>query len=443
MRRYELLVIVMMAIALFAGVCQAQDWFTYRTDNSSLEHNQVQCVCGDSVGRVWIGLTYNGMHLFDGTTWQLFNEDNSGLAGNYIRKIVIDGEGVKWIANHRGLSRFDETGWTWQTYMTSNSDIIGNSVKDIAIDYEGTIWLATSAGVSEFDGTNFTNYTKDNSSLATNDIRAIAAAPNGDIWVGTSDEGAAVLRGGSWTLYSPANCQIAGHDIYDVMIDGAQRVWFAAYDGEAVSVLDGTSWTTYNELNSDFSGRPGNIAQHPDGSVWISTDGEGLFMFQNDTWTVWDNVVADGIGSTAVRGVGFDSNGNVWAATLDGLSYMEREVSTDIEVNIYTDKSTYASGESLDVYANVYNRGTTDVHGTFYITLQWPNGTKVYWWTGNTDSFPIPLTLNADLTLEGYHLHNSHLDTMFMQKGAYTWGITYTDGASAILASDTASFTLQ
>lgn len=443
--RWDYLVICVVAAALSIAVnCQAQDWATYTTANSSLEHNQVQCVCGDAAGRIWIGLTYNGMHLLSGTSWQFFSSDNSGLAGNYVRKIVIDDDDVKWIANHRGLSSFDDDAWQWTTFSTSTSDIVNNSVKDVAIDPSGILWIATSGGVSRFDGATFTNYTTSNSSLPSNDIKAIAAASNGDIWVGTNSDGAALLRSGVWQAVTPENCPIAGHEIRDVMVDRNQHVWFACYDGEAVSVFDGTNWTSYSELNSDLQGRPVCLAQHSNGSVWVGTDDNGIFMLQGGVWTVWNSPAEDGIGSVAIRDVAFDSQGNAWAATLGGLSYMEIESSSDIEVSIYTSKSTYTAGETIEVRADACNNGTADAYGSFYITSLWPDGTLVYWWMGTTDPIPIPLTLNAGLVVQAYLLHSTQIDTMFMQRGAYTWTVAYVEeGTGTVLASDSTSFAIQ
>ena len=438
----------LLAVGLFVlltcSAAMAQDWTTYDTGNSSLEHNQVEYVCGDNAGKVWLGLTYNGVNVFDGQNWQLYNDDNSGLSGNYIRSICKDPDGVMWFATHRGISSFNEDTWTWTSYTTSNCDIMNNSVKDVTFDYEGTLWAATSQGVSEFDGTNWTNYDSDSMGLTKDEVRAIAAAPNGDIWIGTSGDGAGVLRGSTWTLYSPSNCPIAGYDITDVMVDSSQNVWCACIDSDALSVYSGSTWTTYNALNSGFDGeRPDTISQHPDGSIWVATSNSGIYMLFGGTWTSWGSVSEDGIASTCIRHIGFDSHGGVWAATLGGVSYMEREMSGDVEAEIYTEKMSYTNGEALNVYADVRNHGAT-VEGTFNITASWPNGTTVSWWSGETAPFPIPLTLGGGLVIEGYGLHSTHVDTMMMQKGTYTWSITYTKyGTGDLLAFDSYSFTIE
>ena len=448
MTRTDYLLVIAIALTIgLAGVCQADDldWTTYTSADSGLEDDAVQCVCGDATGRVWIGLTSDGVNVFDGSSWLLYNTANSGLKSNSIRMIAIDDNDVKWIATLKGLTRFDEEGWVWTTYQTADSNIPSNDVKDAALDRFGNVWLATAGGVSKFDGYDFTNYTKSNSDLPTSSIRSIATARNGDVWVGMFDEGAAVLREGVWTTFSPVNSRIAGHDIYDIMIDRASDAWFACNDGSAISVFNGVDWTTHDAGSSSFTGdEPVSISQHSDGSIWFGTDGDGVFMLYNSIWTQWNEPITPGLGSSDIRHIGFQSDGTVWAATSAGLSYLPWDMPNYVEASVYTDKDGYFSGETLRSFVNAYNHTDTDIFGSFFISMEWPNGKTLSWWSGTPDVFPIPLTLGAGMVLEGYPLYETQLSTMMMLKGTYKWELAFIlDGASNVLATDTCTFTLQ
>ena len=136
-----------------------------------------QMAC-DHENRLWIASS-NGLHCFDGTTWQTFNTKNSGLTTNRVYCVAFDKEGRLWTSCGRMLIDYLEIGdglfcydgKSWMHYISQYSDEINrvtegyvplkmpirtNSIGRIAIDDNNTFWLAVNYnevyGTTDIDG---------------------------------------------------------------------------------------------------------------------------------------------------------------------------------------------------------------------------------------------------------------------------------------------------
>jgi len=63
-----------------------------------------------------------------------------------------------------------------------------------------------------------------------------------------------------------------------------------------------------------------DIAQTPDGAVWLATWGGGLSRYDGLEWKTY--TVADGLVSNNVRTVVCDPRGGLWIGTVGGISYL-------------------------------------------------------------------------------------------------------------------------
>jgi photosystem II stability/assembly factor-like uncharacterized protein len=180
------------------------NWDVYNTSNSDIPSNYVYSVVIDGSGKKWIG-TADGLAEFDGTDWRVYDTSNSGLPSNYVASIAIDGSGNKWIGTGlnffppifgEGLVLFDGTDWT--VYNTSNCELPSNHVFSIAIDGNGNKWIGTRSdgGLGKFDGTNWTVFNTYNSGLPYNQVNSIVIDGRGNKWIGTGGGLAVYNQGG-------------------------------------------------------------------------------------------------------------------------------------------------------------------------------------------------------------------------------------------------------
>lgn len=142
---------------------------------------------------------------FDGNEWKLFDSTNSNAPPmRYIAKIVFDKSNNVWLGTKNGIILYN--GQNFLVYDTKNSIIPFNCVKDIAIDINGNLWFALNderdieSAIVQFDGNNFKVYTRQNSGLSISDIRAIIVDLYGNLWIG-GREGLIKFDGNKWEIF--------------------------------------------------------------------------------------------------------------------------------------------------------------------------------------------------------------------------------------------------
>ncbi|PQB05694.1 ligand-binding sensor domain-containing protein [Aureitalea marina] len=194
----------------------------------------------------------------------------------FIRTMYQDRSGIFWFGtNSDGVIRHD--GDTLYKF-TAADGYKGSSVRAIAEDDAGNIWFGTSGGLNKWDGEKFTNYSTE------------AGLDNEEIW--------------------------------SVMIDSKGRIWVGSVDG--LSHFDGERFRPFEYPKPEVknarpmlsSDRVGPIMEDLDGKIWITTDGQGI--------TIWDGAnfdfltTANGLPDNSVSSLFIDSRGLLWIGTMFG-----------------------------------------------------------------------------------------------------------------------------
>jgi sugar lactone lactonase YvrE len=85
----------------------------------------------DHQGRVWVGTLSDGLHVFDGQTWQAYLQQHSDLSSNHVQALTVDGQNRVWVGTDWGINIFD--GERWQSYWMSNAGLISNQIDALDI----------------------------------------------------------------------------------------------------------------------------------------------------------------------------------------------------------------------------------------------------------------------------------------------------------------------
>lgn len=321
----------------------------------------------------------------------VYNTSNSNIADNTVRAIFIDAYNVKWIGTDKGLCRFDDTTWT----IFSSADKIGDApINDLALQhtkyYGDELWIATSKGVSVaafgVDGiTAATNYTKASFPLHADSIVAVAvdtggtryfASTNGITWfkgnkwgtvthdslpssipsdpiltlfarndslyIGTQGYGAA--HGGVGRLKMSVDgvsgasiiqgpyCGNLNNAVHAILIDSKARQWFGTEGGlyeHQGQVFKGEGWLRYFSREQGLCGDTVlAIAESPNQHIWVGTNA-GLNVITDDT--LYRLTTSGGLPSNTIYDIAFDTLGNAWLATANGLVKVVPDFYTDVK----------------------------------------------------------------------------------------------------------------
>jgi signal transduction histidine kinase/ligand-binding sensor domain-containing protein/DNA-binding response OmpR family regulator len=83
-------------------------YIAYEPVKDYLNANEINCICENSDGQIWLATQGGGINILDPETDKFTHIDTeSGLSGNDVVGILSDQSGVKWISTNGGLNSFN------------------------------------------------------------------------------------------------------------------------------------------------------------------------------------------------------------------------------------------------------------------------------------------------------------------------------------------------
>jgi len=336
----------------------------------------------------------------------VFDTSNSGIASNVVRAIFVDVHNVKWVGTDKGLCRFNDT--TWTVYSAANK-ISEGIVNDLALQhtkyYGDELWIATSSGVSVaafgIDGvTAATTYTSSAFPMLSDSIVAVAVdtlgtryfaslhgitwfkgnkwgtvthdsfpesipsdpilclfARNDSLFIGTKGYGMA--HGGVGRLQMKVDgisgasiiqgpyCGNLNNAVHAVFIDSKARQWFGTEGGlfeHQGQKFKEQGWLRYFSREEGLCGDTIlAIAESPAHHIWVGTNA-GLNVITEDT--LYRLTIAGGLPSNVIYDIAFDTLGNGWLATANGLAKVKPDFYTEVKF------STPSVGSMVKAFPN-------------------------------------------------------------------------------------------
>ncbi|MEM7352378.1 MAG: two-component regulator propeller domain-containing protein, partial [Acidobacteriota bacterium] len=277
--------------------------------------------------------------------------------------LLEDRESNVWFGSDAGLTLFP--GDLFRIFLPQDG-LTNPSVWSIGLDADGSLLAGTSGGVYRFDGRRFT-VLPNSAPLHDQMIRAIVADPEGRLWIGTRNNGLFVRHGQTWRHFVPP--EFPAQRIYGMLCDSAGAVWIATRRGLARFAGDELDFWDHRHglpddvvlrVGEDPSGHivaataegmvrleHGRFVEPPefaeldgvavrafvygrDGTLWVGTDGRGLYRRSGDAWEVLHANEQAGGGQSAPSndftwGLIEDAQGRIWVATNRGLDLFTGE----------------------------------------------------------------------------------------------------------------------
>ena len=272
-------------------------------DNTSLGNNSVYSICRDTKGNMWVGTFTGGIDFANADSkfsHYMHTSQPNSLSNNLTLCIYEDKSHNIWVGTDGGgLNLFDAQAGSFTHYLHQPGNlnsICGNYVLNVTQDSKGNMWIATwGDGVTVFNKSknsyrHLFNKPSDSSGLSSNNAWVIMEDREKNIWIGT--------YGGGLDLYNPTS-QSFTHYQYN-----------------------------HNDPNSLNSNKIHSLLEDDLDNLWIGTDGGGLNLFNKKTKTFTHYTHSDTKNSIANDNIGClyeDADKNLWIATMDGLSFLDRK----------------------------------------------------------------------------------------------------------------------
>jgi ligand-binding sensor domain-containing protein/DNA-binding CsgD family transcriptional regulator len=278
-----------------------------------------------------------------------------GLPDNTINYLFQDKKGFIWMCTGKGLVRFD--GYNFKLFEKNNASdgkhINSYRVSHIMEDKNGLLWISTSDhGINLYNPvfesfTYFSNQYTDPSSLGTNNVNSCFQDSKGRIWVCTLGNGVDLYQpdNKSFKHYRHSNTNantIANDQVTAITEDCHHHLWIAS-DGNNLSELDPesgkiTNYSTHFEgVNMDTYFK--KLYFSDSNTLWIATDGAGLYQFNITThqFTRYYADYKDGsLKSNNIKGITRDKDGRLLVIT-DGGGFSIMDIKNRKFTNITYD----------------------------------------------------------------------------------------------------------
>ncbi len=328
----------------------------------------VRTVLEDHQGTIWIG-TDNGLfQLANGGAERAVRVDHTAaIPAMAVHALAQTRDGRVWVGGSRLVAIRDG--------IATSYPLVGEysetRVKSILQTSNGTVWVGTVSGLQCLrpGATRFERFR-----AVQGTVRTLRETSEGTLWIGTIGQGAYTLRAGKLSAVgSPPSSsradtvKLPSRTVLSLFEDAERNVWMGTQAGvlrfsrslvqlvplpnasdsdfETISRdRDGSLWvastrlshvvngvaipTTFNELHG---ARVRNVFRSHDGTLWVGTDGRGLFRLRRGE-AAEHFTTANGLVNNFVRGILESKNGDLWIATDEGVSRLSHGVLRNLTV---------------------------------------------------------------------------------------------------------------
>ncbi len=289
-------------------LCQENGkWHRYRIPPHQAK-SSVTALTEEADGTVWAGSLSGGLLQFkDGKFAAL--PAGTGLAGNLIQSILTDREGHLWIGTEAGLNRLRRKA----LIALSQPEGLGfGAAQGLAEVMPGIVWVAkANNGLYRWDGRSFSRLSAAALSGKDSQITTLLVSRSGYCWVATTN---------SLLLYKDP---VAAADEVRIIRESKGNIISLAEDGEGAlwaGTREGKLWCLREErwlAQTNFSQTKAVTALvcDPNGSVWIGTDGNGLFELSNGKLKHFEP--ESGLPGKFIRSLFVDTRETLWIGSAD------------------------------------------------------------------------------------------------------------------------------
>jgi signal transduction histidine kinase/ligand-binding sensor domain-containing protein len=249
------------------------------------------------------------------------------LTGSRIQSVLADREGTLWIGTNEGLVRWDEGK---VERFPATDPLATASVLALMEDREHNLWVGTETDGLEILRDQRFHVLDTRQGVSSDSITTVVDDEKGTLWVGTQEDGLNAVHWNGNKIGNVDTLTVKNGLASDVILALAAApngdLWVGTPDGlNRIHDRNFATFTSVDGLPDDFIR---SLLVDKDGSLWIGTR-HGLTHWMNTDGTsaatgagerMETFTKADGLGSDLVGSMTRDAAGDLWIATLSGLS---------------------------------------------------------------------------------------------------------------------------
>jgi len=239
------------------------------------------------------------------------------LQGPALGYDVTLANGIHLLVNKREIER-SQNGQTQR--WTVSKELPGSKIQTWFADHDGSLWIGTNGGLARWN-TGKLQVLPVTDPLAKASVLAIMEDREGNIWVGTEADGLLILRNQRFRTIGVREGLTS--DATTTVVEGAGgKLWVGTSGGGLNALPRNGSATggpsTYSVRDVLLSDVILSLAASPSGDLWVGTP-DGLNRIRGGAVAAFTS--ADGLPDDFIRSLLVDSDGSLWIGTRRGLTH--------------------------------------------------------------------------------------------------------------------------
>lgn len=454
--------------SLHHGVCVldpvTQTFKRLDHENAGLANNAIRCITEYAPDQFLVG-SFSGLSQIDGRTYQIrnfdFNPEDAGSLGHYsIHCFLKDNTRGLWVGTWNGLNYYNPMQKQINTVTPQGfTGVLGRGEEDD----NGNIWFVTEgAGLLCYNPKVQTQQTfAPNPTQGYNQNILKSLCVRGDSIFCATNQGCVYLFSRRQKRFKQLY-DFKGGDIYYIYLDSQNRLWIPTNSAYGLVLIDNGKQTnlfpvdgkrqpirfvtTIKELSpqrflfgtlmqelylydiekdsvthfalGDLSQSPRNgevtgIESCPDGSIYVSTFGNGFFVFDNDLQLQRHYINQDGLRAAYIYTLIQDYNHTLWILGEDRLYYKKQRQS----------HFHYMNQPKFSKHNYTFRGATLDSHGTLYFPS---NHNILCFHPQEKDSIPLPPIYLTGISVNNRNLSFTSDSILTLPFNETNLAITYT-----------------
>ena len=316
----------------------------------------------------------------------------SGVPGEAVYQVLQTSDGYLWLRTSAGLVRFDGVGFSRIEPLVEGVPF-RETVRAISKTTDGLLLVRGASQTVVYRSGHFENLLP-STPLPDGTVRIAMQSTDGSVWIGAddfiylvrADHVDMLRRGTSWitaAVAEPAGVMWIGgqRGLYEY---AGEKLTFelparngvtALFRDREANLWVGTQKGLYRLVQERMEPHPlgqilmnsqiTSIMEDGAGSLWVGTNGGGLFRYANRRWTSFTSL--DGLSDDSVNSIFEDREGNLWVGTASGLDRLQNTAITTLTTKqglLSNDVTTVAEGIGGEISVFSDGGGLTQLQGS-------------------------------------------------------------------------------
>jgi signal transduction histidine kinase/ligand-binding sensor domain-containing protein/DNA-binding response OmpR family regulator len=279
---------------------------TFSNNKEDIEGTTIRAITEDNDGNIWLGTYNNGLIKLNREQKKITRYKNEAgnkksLPNNMVRSLFTDINGHIWVGTYKGASKYNISEDCFENYLPINEEEIPAEITDsfhiyfhrvygFDNDYFGNLWIANWKGLSRFNTKTQTFKHYPHTFFEIDNIREVYVDKNNVIWIGAEFGGVVQFNAltEEFVHYKPDNKEqsLSHQNVFAIHEGNDNMFYISTFNGLTVFNKKTGIFNSYTDTDGLSGNMVYGILEDKTGRIWLTTtNGLSVFNPQNKKFT--------------------------------------------------------------------------------------------------------------------------------------------------------------